>query len=561
MEFLNDKERLKRIGKMAAVCLLLLIPMIVAVISYTAAQKRPVTENSVSELVLSSPDGNKYTLRHNDKEEGKKNAFASFFKMNESGSRVTMLPSPEGEYSVFEAKYVSYNKVSTYKYYISTEPENAFYSDHKGNFYKISKEAVSSFLSSEYAMCVYPSASQPTLSVGDKSSVLPQRMKWKFLGYNDKFHDGLVNTNKDGADMCTVSGGLQLSFDNEPDYIFVVLSDADGNTVFEDSYDKLDTSYFADNTVYNVRVTAKWYEVEGRSNFGEGVYSFTANVLSPAVFYVNKTDIEYGDFVIVSAKNIVDKSLIKFNSEPSIDFEPVFIEKDGYYHALVPVSLDCIEKNEEANRYLFTLSYGDAIQELALNVTKRTPSKGYPDISIDVVTSCYNNTTRTEFKNVTAPHLASISNELYWMSDNMLIPPTTRNVRMGFGFDVIVASANVRFTHEGVDFKVKKNDTVSACLPGKVIWTGETALSGKTVIVDHGGGLKSLYANMSSIGVDVGDVVEKGKMLGIVGSTGFCGSTSLHFGLYVFDVPVRYYSCEEEGIHIAEPLRNVMNDR
>ena len=91
-----------------------------------------------------------------------------------------------------------------------------------------------------------------------------------------------------------------MKFDTEPDYLYVELTDKDGNRVFEDNYDRLDATLFADNTVYNVTVTAKWYEADGRTNYGEGVYRFIANVLSPAVFYLNTPSIEYGDFVVVS---------------------------------------------------------------------------------------------------------------------------------------------------------------------------------------------------------------------------------------------------------------------
>lgn len=554
-------EMKKKILMLVLFCIVMILPAVAAIIAYTSAQNNPVTKKSVTEISVLSPDGTVYLFSRNSEtvsdsgeEASKTTGFDCFFNMNSSGKAVSSLPASESEYQCFTVTYSSYNIKSEYKYYITQDPNNSYYLDSFGNYYKISPDSVQSFLSTEYAMCVFPSAAQPTLSVGDVSSVIPQSMEWKFLGYNNEFYDGTVSVATE-IPTCNVSGGLELSFDVEPDYLFVEMKERDGTTVFEDFYEKMDPSLFSDNTVYDVTVTAKWYEADGRINFGEGVYKFKANVLSPAVFYLSTSQIQYGDFVIISAKNIVDKSLIGFASDPDIYFTPVFFEYGGYYHAIVPVSLSCIEKNDKADRYSFTLSYGGVYQELDLDVSVRKISKGYPSISLSKINECYNSTTISDFNSVMSVPFANQCDELYWMKDNMLITPTERNVKMGFGFDVILSEADIIYTHEGVDFKVKTNDTVSACLPGKVIFVGETKLSGKTVVIDHGGGLKSLYANMSSQGVKEGDVVDKGQIIGIVGNTGFCSGTSLHFGLYVFDIPVRYYTYETEGVFIAEAVR------
>jgi murein DD-endopeptidase MepM/ murein hydrolase activator NlpD len=59
----------------------------------------------------------------------------------------------------------------------------------------------------------------------------------------------------------------------------------------------------------------------------------------------------------------------------------------------------------------------------------------------------------------------------------------------------------------------------------------------------------------------VGDMVEQGQIIGIVGSTGFCDGRSLHFGLYVFDVPVRYYDYETNGINISKTVAEAIGLR
>ena len=82
----------------------------------------------------------------------------------------------------------------------------------------------------------------------------------------------------------------------------------------------------------------------------------------------------------------------------------------------------------------------------------------------------------------------------------------------------------------------------------RIIYVGEQTVSGKLVVVDHGCGLKSWYMHMSEITVNVGDVVEKGATLGIVGNTGFTIGTFLHYELTVNGIPVSPYSLIDNGI-------------
>ena len=556
-----NNELKKKIIMTVAVCLVLILPTVAAFIAYFSAKSNPVTRKAVTGISVVTPDGESFGFSRTGAGSGDKNTWKTisdcFFTMNESGKNVDALPAPESEYNCFRVTYSSYNIKSEYRYYITRDPDNSFYRDSAGKYHKISADAVTVFLSTEYATSVFPSAAQPTLTIAGNQNVLPQSMQWKFLGYNDEFYDGTVNV-IDTAPVCDVSGGLEMKFDTEPDYLYVELTDRDGNSVFEDNYDKLDTTLFSDNTVYNVTVTAKLYEADGRTNYGEGVYRFTANVLSPAVFYLANSTIEYGDFVIVSAKNIVDSSLIGFTSEPAIDFTPVFTEYGGYYHAVIPISLDLVSKNNKATSYSFTFSYGGVYQELKVNTSVRKVNNGYLTISAEKCREYYNDTTIKEFNDTFAPIFAADGGTVYWIDDNMLISPTTRNVRMGFGFYTQLSGTKETFTHDGVDYKVSQGDTAGACLPGKIVYVGETKLSGKTVVIDHGAGLKSLYANLSSTSVSVGDVVEKGHILGIVGSTGLCAGTTLHFGLYAGNVPVRCYYYEDNGVPLAEAVRNAI---
>lgn len=87
--------------------------------------------------------------------------------------------------------------------------------------------------------------------------------------------------------------------------------------------------------------------------------------------------------------------------------------------------------------------------------------------------------------------------------------------------------------HYGYDLASTKQSAVPAANAGVVAFTGPLTIYGNTVIVDHGLGLQTLYAHLSSIDVKPGDKVSKGQPLGRTGATGLAIGDHLHFEVLV----------------------------
>ena len=90
-----------------------------------------------------------------------------------------------------------------------------------------------------------------------------------------------------------------------------------------------------------------------------------------------------------------------------------------------------------------------------------------------------------------------------------------------------------RQVHLGFDLAKTANSPVTVGNHGNVLFAGELGIYGNTVIVDHGMGLQSLYAHLSSLAVREGDAVKKGQTLGASGQTGLAGGDHLHFSMLV----------------------------
>jgi murein DD-endopeptidase MepM/ murein hydrolase activator NlpD len=93
--------------------------------------------------------------------------------------------------------------------------------------------------------------------------------------------------------------------------------------------------------------------------------------------------------------------------------------------------------------------------------------------------------------------------------------------------------------HLGYDLAVTKRYPVEVANDGVVVFAGDLGIYGNTVIVDHGMGISTLYGHLSSIDVNVDDVVKKKQILGKTGETGLAAGDHLHYGVYVNGVPVR----------------------
>ena len=95
-----------------------------------------------------------------------------------------------------------------------------------------------------------------------------------------------------------------------------------------------------------------------------------------------------------------------------------------------------------------------------------------------------------------------------------------------------------RQVHLGFDLAVTRRIPVLAANGGVVVYAADLGIYGNAVIVDHGLGVQSLYAHLSSIDVASGDRVERGQRLGPSGMTGLAGGDHLHFTMLVNGHPV-----------------------
>ncbi len=114
--------------------------------------------------------------------------------------------------------------------------------------------------------------------------------------------------------------------------------------------------------------------------------------------------------------------------------------------------------------------------------------------------------------------------------------PVNAKVTSEYGYRIHPVYGRRRL-HSGIDIGAAGGTPIAASNDGVVIFAGRQGGYGNTVIIDHGGGITTLYAHQSRIGASVGQAVDRGDIVGAVGATGTATGNHLHFEVRVNGSP------------------------
>ncbi|NLO43661.1 MAG: M23 family metallopeptidase [Candidatus Cloacimonetes bacterium] len=111
------------------------------------------------------------------------------------------------------------------------------------------------------------------------------------------------------------------------------------------------------------------------------------------------------------------------------------------------------------------------------------------------------------------------------------IYPTFGRISDGWGMRIHPISNRLEF-HHGIDIANNEGTAVYATATGKVSKADFDQGFGKRVFIDHGNGYTTLYAHLDIQRVKVGEEVEKGQIIGLMGSTGLSTGPHLHYEVH-----------------------------
>lgn len=156
------------------------------------------------------------------------------------------------------------------------------------------------------------------------------------------------------------------------------------------------------------------------------------------------------------------------------------------------------------------------------------------NITLKPETAKLRSTDRKESKRIRAA-ARHRSVDQYW--ESFFAPPVEGPIIGVFGLKRMHNGKDHAGFHNGVDLRSPQGTPVKAANAGVVQLAVSFRAHGKTVMVDHGQGVMTIYLHMSKISVRPGQKVKKGETLGLVGSTGVSTAPHVHWQVFVHGVP------------------------
>ena len=520
---------MKKRATVILLIILMLTPALVGFVSYHVVKNSSISQKSVTRIDLTDLNGRQFGFERTTAEleidDLSSNPIRFFMQLNSASQETTGLPEPLMGSEYFKAVYTSYGRKVEYKYYFTNAAEYCYYQDSENRTYKISEEYANAFLRSEYAMCLFDDAKVPTMTLSSGDVIEPTAISWKYKSVGEIKSEYKHEAAEADTSSHAISGAIELNFDIAPDALTVSVV-RDGESVFDGLYEDIGGLELPVGSEIQVTAAAEWAETDSRTYSGVATYAFNAVYLDKPVFYLGENNVEVGDFVVLTAKNVSDPATIAFSSEPSINYTPIFFQDGVYYRALIPVSI----KAEHPESYLFTCAADGASQEITMNVSPRRQK-----------------TTSTsekagDFKTALSAVYSTQTSTKYF--DGIFTDPFEKEKTATVGFyNKRPGADGATVLHEGYDYPASQGETVCAVNNGLVIYSGELENCGGIVVVDHGYGLMTTYVYLSSVTVKAGDEVKTGDKLGTAGY-----ADVIHLETTVFGHPVDIDTLWKNGV-------------
>ena len=278
---------------------------------------------------------------------------------------------------------------------------------------------------------------------------------------------------------------------------------------------------------YTINLTAG-YKTDHSPNYysGEITWTFPLSWSLPVSFTVLGEDSFPGELVVLRAHNIPEGQNVVFES--GLSASPVFFS-DGAGGKLALLPLATVT---QVGEYPFTLSCGDVSASYIIKAQNKQFQIQDMTVSASTADETINSSkANEEYERIINP-LRSVASETgYW--EESFTWPVTGRISTEFGMIRYINGSPTSTRHNAIDFAVPKGTPVAAANNGKILYAGFLQLTGNTVLIEHGYGLKSWYYHMDSLSCETGQIVKRGDIIGKVGSTGFSTGPHLHFGMSV----------------------------
>ncbi len=326
---------------------------------------------------------------------------------------------------------------------------------------------------------------------------------------------------------------LSLFFEKEPQS--VMLRIYDGEMLVKEEEVTADAFLpYPYNGTLRYELTCTWAQAETNSAHNYTTYAFSGKMhLEPELVF-DKTSATAGDLIVIQIKNIMtgQTPILKQSFADNLVVEKT---DDGYFGILAT------DYWAEPGTYDLTLEIKDAVQTAFTKVYPvvidyKEFKKQYLTVDKTVEASTRNDAAYSEYAKYFTPVRDASIKEKLW--EGKFIQPVEGRISTEFGEMRYVNGSLTSYRHSGIDIAAPTGTEIKAPNSGVVKLSMPLILTGETTVIDHGYGIFSVYFHQNERFVSEGQTVEKGDVIGTVGTTGFSTGPHLHWTMSYYDTNV-----------------------
>ena len=248
--------------------------------------------------------------------------------------------------------------------------------------------------------------------------------------------------------------------------------------------------------------------------------------------YLNLYETFPGEMLILKIENAQD-AVVETSLAERINLYP---DEKGNLNGLIPVKYDKLPGD-----YDIKVTSGDFSRSLKVRIEPRDFHRTSIEVSSETAEDTIENQKANAEYHEKVQSLKGQNESKPLWEGKFKKPLEEYRLTSDFG-EIRTVNGKESGRHGGIDMAAPIGTPVYAPADGKVIFSDFITLTGNTLMIEHGMGLKTLYYHMDTLDVRAGDPVEEGSLLGKVGTTGFSTGPHLHFAVAVENIYVDPWS-------------------
>lgn len=298
--------------------------------------------------------------------------------------------------------------------------------------------------------------------------------------------------------------------------------------IFSDSVDPSHRFSLAENGSYTVHVTLK--KPQSQSN-GYGQITFSADVTIEVPppepkLTLSSNSVVQGDTLSILLENLPEGEVPTAQTDLSrATFMPL---EEGDWIAYVGVA-----DSRDPGQYDITVQFKGFKQTLPVTVTQGKFNR--QDLWIDTtqpsISEANSPAAYQQYRDTIPAFYETTDLTRYW--SGQFLQPVEGRLSSEYGLLRYTNGGSTPRRHAGIDLAAKEGTPIQAPANGRVVFSDKLLNTGNTLVIEHGGGLKSYYFHLSERAVAVDEIVTAGQLLGKVGTTGYSTGAHLHFEIRI----------------------------